>query len=133
VGDSGEVRTYRDWAEGFKWRMIMTKNLFALLLAGTLMVPHITPAIGKDQTAGMGCARGGSFMRESWGDLRLPPVPHIETMPWLTYGSTGKGSKVDLLWGPKVDTLGPFLVQPEIPASKFSLGPEMSASRIWTE
>jgi hypothetical protein len=63
----------------------------------------------------------------------LPALPHIETLPWLTRGSTSKGSKVDLLWGPKVDTLGPFLVRPEIPASKFSLGPEMSAPRVWTE
>jgi hypothetical protein len=113
--------------------MIMTKNLFALLLAGTLMVPHITPVIGNENTVGMGSPRGSSFTKESWGDLRLPPVPHIETMPWLTYGSTGKGSKVDLLWGPKMHTLGPILVQPELPISKFSLGLETSPSGIWTE
>lgn len=110
----------------------MTKTLFALLLAGTLMVPHITPAVGNDNTVGLGSARAGSFPT-GWSNLPLPGVPHAETMPWLNRGSMSKGSKVDLLWEPKMDTLGPFLLQPEIPATKFSRGPETSASRSWTE
>jgi hypothetical protein len=32
----------------------MTKGMFALLLAGALMVPHVTPALGTDSTVGLG-------------------------------------------------------------------------------
>ena len=35
----------------------MTKGMFALLLAGALMVPHVTPALGTDSTLGLGHAR----------------------------------------------------------------------------
>ena len=31
----------------------MTKGMFALLLAGALMVPHVTPALGTDSTLGL--------------------------------------------------------------------------------
>jgi hypothetical protein len=113
--------------------MIMTKKLFALLLAGTLMVPHITPALGNQSTVGVGTARGGASSVQPWGDLQLPPVPHLETMPWLSYGSAAKGSKVDMLWGPKLDTLGPFLVEPAIPPTKLSLSRRPFASSITTE
>ena len=34
----------------------MTKGMFALLLAGALMVPHVTPALGTDSTLGLGHA-----------------------------------------------------------------------------
>jgi hypothetical protein len=35
----------------------MTKGLFALLLAGALMVPHVTPALGTESTVGIGGPR----------------------------------------------------------------------------
>ena len=35
----------------------MTKGMFALLLAGALMVPHVTPALGTDSTLGLGQAQ----------------------------------------------------------------------------
>jgi hypothetical protein len=35
----------------------MTKGLFALLMAGSLMVPLITPALGSESTVGLGGAR----------------------------------------------------------------------------
>ena len=111
----------------------MTKKLFALLLAGTLMVPHITPALGNDSTVGVGTMRGGASSVQPWNDLQLPPVPHLETMPWLTHSSPGNGSKVDMLWGPRLDTLGPFLVGPAIPPAKFSSSRRPFASSITTE
>ena len=101
----------------------MTKKLFALVLAGTLMVPHITPALGKDSTVGMRSVSGNASDQPIWDGLRLPSIPYIETMPWLIYGASGRGSKIDMLWSPKLNTLGPFLVQPEIPPAKFSSGP----------
>jgi len=98
----------------------MTKTLFALLVAGTLMVPHVTPAMGNEGTVMPGSAGSGLPSGEWPGEMRLPPVPHLENMPWLMSGSSLKGPKVDMLFGPKLDTLGPFLVEPTIPATRFS-------------
>lgn len=100
----------------------MTRKLFALLVAGTLMVPQVSAAFGSDSIVAGGSSRGASSSAGSWGDLHLPPVPYIETMPWLMDGTAAQGSKVDMIWSPKLDTLGPFLIQPEIPPAKFSLG-----------
>ena len=44
-----------------------------------------------------------SLIAIATADLRLPPVPYIETMPWLMDGSAAQGSKVDMLWSPKLD------------------------------
>jgi hypothetical protein len=34
-----------------------------------------------------------------------------------------RGPKVDTLMGPKLDTLGPFLLEPEIPSASFAGAP----------
>jgi hypothetical protein len=96
----------------------MSKGLFALLVSGSLTVPHITPAIGNDATVGLGGQ--GANRTQSWAALSLPPVPHLETMPWLTSGSFLRGPKIDTLLGPKIETLGPFLVAPSVPPRHFS-------------
>lgn len=98
----------------------MTKELFALLVAGTLMVPLITPAMGGETTVGLGAVRPAQS--PSWDALPLPPVPHLDTMPWLSSGSALKGPKIDILFGPKLESLGPFLTQPAIPDARFSSG-----------
>ena len=91
----------------------MTKGMFALLLAGALTVPHVTPALGTDSTLGLGQAQSP----QAWGALQLPPIPHLDTLRWLDTGP--RGPKVDTLMGPKLDTLGPFLLEPEIPSAPF--------------
>jgi hypothetical protein len=96
----------------------MTKRMFALLVAGTLTFPHITPALGNDATVALG-GKGANWT-QIWAALSLPPVPHLETMPWLTSDSFLRGPKIDLLLGPKIETLGPFLVAPSIPPRHFS-------------
>ena len=98
----------------------MTKGLFALLVAGSLTVPHMTPALGNDATVGLGGQEASRPQVESWAALPLPPVPHLETMPWLTSGSLLRGPKIDTLLGPRIDTLGPFLVAPSIAPRHFS-------------
>ena len=92
----------------------MTKGMFALLLAGALMVPHVTPALGTDSTLGLGHAPAP---QANGGDLQLPPIPYLDTLRWLDTGA--RGPKVDTLMGPKLDTLGPFLLEPEIPSASF--------------
>ena len=84
----------------------MTKGMFALLLAGALMVPHVTAALGTDSTVGLGQA---SAPQAKGGDLQLPPIPYLDTLRWLD--TRVRGPKVDTLMGPKLDTLGPFLLR----------------------
>jgi hypothetical protein len=91
---------------------MMTKGLFALLLAGSLMVPLITPAMGGESTVGLGGAPQAAPPRASWDGLPLPPVPHLDTMQWLNARPAIKGLKTDVLLGPKLETLGPFLISP---------------------
>ena len=92
----------------------MTKGMFALLLAGALMVPHVTPALGTDSTLGI---RPDQAPQVNGGALQLPPIPYLDTLRWLDTGA--RGPKVDTLMGPKLDTLGPFLLEPEIPSASF--------------
>jgi len=79
----------------------MTKGMFALLLAGALMVPHVTPALGTDSTFGI---RPHPAPQVNGGALQLPPIPYLDTLR----------CKVDTLMGPKLDRPDPFLVEPEI-------------------
>jgi len=51
----------------------MDKKLFALLLAGTLMVPHITPALGNHGTVALERARDGA--------PSAPPVDGLAVAP----------------------------------------------------
>jgi hypothetical protein len=50
----------------------MTKGLFALLLAGALMVPHMTPAFGTESTVGIGGPRHAPPLLASGATLQLP-------------------------------------------------------------
>jgi hypothetical protein len=109
----------------------MTKGLFALLLAGSLMVPHITAALGQS-TVGL-AAGPDNASKEAWEALRLPPVPHLEGTPWLQAGVTVRGAKTDSLVGPKLETLGPFLLQQEIPPTRFTSNSKPFDPRITTE
>ena len=114
-------------------RTIMIKGLFAVLMAGTLMIPHITPALGNESTVGVGATRHAPSPLSSWEALSLSPVPYLDTMQWLNSGTVSRGPEIDLLWGPKLDTLRPFLVQPQIPFSRFSSSSEALAPRVTTE
>jgi hypothetical protein len=111
----------------------MTKRLFALLLAGTLLVPLISPALGSESTVGLGTPRHDPLQGSSWGAFTLPPVPYLDTMPWLKSGSALKGPKIDILLGPKLKTLGPLLVQPTIPAAQSSSSGQPFERSITTE
>ncbi len=110
----------------------MAKTQLALLLAGTLVVPQITAALGNDSTTGVGSFPGAISSAGSWGNLGMPAIPHIETMAWMQ-GLSARDSQVDTLWGIKMDTVGPFLVQSDIPGSMFSRRPKVREPRIWTE
>jgi hypothetical protein len=62
------IRVWRPAARlSIQWRKIMSKTLFAGLLAGALLVPQA--AVGNDA-------------------FRLPSIPYVQTIPWLTGGAT---------------------------------------------
>jgi hypothetical protein len=107
----------------------MTKGLFALLLAGSLMVP----ALGGEGTVGVGGAREAAPPRVSWDRLPLPPVPHLETMQWLNAGPAKKGLKTDVLLGPKPEMLGPVLITPVPSLPQFSSGNRPREGEIATQ
>ena len=99
-----------------KMRNGMCVALIACSLAAFPVVAN-----GADSTIGLGTGRSAHSQPEAWASLPLPPVPHINTMPWLTSGSLLRGPKIDILIGPAPDALGPFLVGPlRLPYQAFS-------------
>ena len=97
----------------------MRKELYVALVAGQVAVSS-GMANGADSTVGLGTGRSAHSQPETWASLPLPPVPHIDTMPWLTSGSLLRGPKIDMLIGPAPDAVGPFLVTPRSPRENFS-------------
>jgi hypothetical protein len=109
----------------------MTKGLFALLLAGTLTAPLSVPAVGEDGTVGLNAPRDGQAQPQAWDVRPLPPVPYLDTMPWLFSVSPTSALGIEHLYGPKLQTLGPFLLPPVIPPPQLSwevapLGPQLT-------
>jgi hypothetical protein len=95
----------------------MTRELFALLMAGTLLIPLITAAHGEDATTGFARARADAAGAHTLLPLQ---VPHLQDAPWFNSGARLKGPKVDTLITPGLETLGPFLLQPAIPSARIS-------------
>jgi hypothetical protein len=94
----------------------MTQELFALLLAGALMVPSIKPAGGGESTVGLGTEPQAN----SWGTAQPVPVPHLDATPWVSTDTRLNDPKVEILTDLQLDTLGPFLVEPAIPPRRIS-------------
>ena len=89
----------------------MKKELLALALAGTLMLPHAKPALSSEPT------RPAPSASASWKRLPLPPVPYLDTMPWLASGSIWSEPQLDSTWWPDLRTIGPFEPLPAAPKS----------------
>jgi hypothetical protein len=68
----------------------MMKGLLALSLAGALVAPQLTQA-SESKLEGEG-RRNIAFSVA----LPLPPIPYLDTMPWISLG---------LERGPRIDTL----------------------------
>ena len=69
----------------------MMKRLLAFLLAGALVAPQFVLA-SESRLSNDGERRSG--FSET---LPLPPVPYLDTMPWITFGSKSKGPRIDTL------------------------------------
>jgi hypothetical protein len=80
--------------------------LLALGLAGSLLVPNL-PSVEKTPLS-----KPISYADPRVFDaaLPLPPVPHLESIPWLATPPVPR-PKVDLLLGPALDMVGPFVLR----------------------
>jgi hypothetical protein len=77
----------------------MMKGLLALSLAGALVAPQLALA-SKSKFEDQG-------ERQASRGLPLPPIPYLDTMPWINLG---------LEKGPRIDTL----LRPDLHLSPFS-------------
>jgi hypothetical protein len=83
----------------------MTKGLFGLMLVGTLAVALSGAAQGIDRTVGLGTTRDTLSLSQTPA-LPLPPIPELETMPWMATSTVPKGPKIDTLLQHKPDGFG---------------------------
>ncbi|MES1150191.1 MAG: hypothetical protein ABUL53_13520 [Bradyrhizobium guangdongense] len=72
------------------------RNLVALTLGS---VAALTPyaAFGAETTSPLHTPGGG------FEQIALPPIPHLDTMPWLNWPSAPSAMKVDTLLSPVLD------------------------------
>jgi hypothetical protein len=75
----------------------MMERLLALVLAGTLVAPQIGRASQSELNNGRARQASSKFPEQ----LPLPPIPYLETMPWMNFGSQPKGPGIDTLLRPE--------------------------------
>jgi hypothetical protein len=90
-------------------------RLFALLMAGALMAPHITPALGNESITKFADTQESRSV--DWAALLSAEFTKV---PWLKFDFDVRAPRSNLPIGPKLDTLGPFLLQPASPGTQFS-------------
>ena len=74
----------------------MMERLLALLLAGALVAPQVGQASESALNNG-GARQAASTFPEK---LPLPPIPYLDTMPWMNFGSESKESGIGTVWLP---------------------------------
>jgi hypothetical protein len=80
----------------------MMERLLALLLAGALVAP---PASQASESA-LNNDRARQAASEFPEKLPLPPIPYLDTMPWMNFGSVSKAPGIDALWLPNFNAGG---------------------------
>jgi hypothetical protein len=98
----------------------MKKALLAFVLAGTLGVPHIPSALGSDSGVETNAAEAAPSQSSSWKDLRLPPDPYFDRMPWLSPEWLWSEPQIDSTWRPDLNRIQPFELQPPSPKDELS-------------
>jgi hypothetical protein len=81
-------------------------------IAAALMLPLSINASGND-TAARGERASLPLTRSSWDALPLPPIPHLETMPWLVQERAAKTLKIDTLLAPRFEIGGSAVAHTE--------------------
>src|SRR4029079_2219322 len=80
----------------------MMERLLALLLAGALVAPQVGQANESALTNESARLVVSKFPKK----LPPPPIPYLDTMPWMNFGSESKGPGIDTLWLPDFDAPG---------------------------
>jgi hypothetical protein len=93
---------------------LMIRAALMLLLGGCLLPVPLSGAYGGESIV-------RQVPRQDAATLPLPPVPHLDTIPWLTSAlDFNSRPNVDPELKPKLDRLGPFLIDPVVPPTQFS-------------
>ena len=74
----------------------MKEQLLALVLAGALVAPQAGLASESELNNDAARQAASKFPVK----LPLPPIPYLDTMPWMNFGSESKGPGIDTLWLP---------------------------------
>jgi hypothetical protein len=75
----------------------MMERVLALLLAGTLVAPQ-TSLASESGLNDDGARQATSKFPDK---LPLPPVPYLDTIPWIDLGSASKAPGIDILMQPE--------------------------------
>ena len=84
-------------------------RLMTLLVAWAVAVP-LMPASAGDDTVGVGTAQGIPPVSKAERVLSAPPVPYLDETLYLIFQA---------LLGPKLETIGPFMVDAATLSAKF--------------
>jgi hypothetical protein len=71
-------------------------------LAAVLLMPTTIKVAGDELVPGVEHTTPVQ-KRGSWNALPLPPVPYLETMPWLVQERAPESLKIDTLFAPKFE------------------------------
>ena len=93
-------------------------------LAAALLAPMTVNANGNDTLSEN---TRSLLKRASSHALRLPPIQHLETMPWLVEPPAQKGFKIDTLLAPNFEMMSPEVAKTDSGGRR--LPPIAAASR----
>jgi len=77
----------------------MMERLFALMLAGALVAPQ-TATASESEFSNDGARKTAAKFS---GNLPLPPIPYLDTMPWIGFGAESKTPGIATLLMPGFD------------------------------
>jgi len=72
------------------------RNLVAVTLGSVVALAPFA-ALGSEATSSLRAAKGG------FEQIALPPIPHLDTMPWLSWPQAPSTVNVDTLLSPILD------------------------------
>jgi hypothetical protein len=90
-------------------------KLFALVMAGTLLVAHVTPALGNE-SAVQQCQKSDGRSKDFTAFLPAPAAK----VPWLNLDAQTKLPKGDFPLGREAGSIGLFALEPTSPSVQVS-------------
>lgn len=77
----------------------MMERLFALVLASALVAPQ-TATASESAFSNDGASKSATGIS---GNLPLPPIPYLDTMPWIGFGAESKSPGIGTLLMPDLN------------------------------